>query len=63
MSLSRLLSVELGCARFVSIEHDSPYWAHVLRARPRLMASLLGDTSWLSHKLHGELKGKVVAEV
>lgn len=51
------------CARFVSTEHDSPYWAHVLRGRPVDIASLLGDSSWLSHKLHGELKGKVVAEV
>jgi hypothetical protein len=47
----------------VSIEQDNAFWAHVLRAKPRVMAELLGDTSWVSHKLHGELKRKVVAEM
>jgi hypothetical protein len=36
---------------------------HVFRARPSTFATLLHDTSWLSHELRGEVKRKVVAEM
>ena len=51
------------CSRCVSLENDNKYWLHVFRARPSTFATLLGDTSWLLHALHGESKRKVVAEM
>jgi hypothetical protein len=48
--------------RFVSIDHDSAFWAHVLKAKPQVIASLLEEHAWLSNELLGELKRKVVSE-
>ena len=59
--LSRLIRVDF-VFRFVSIDHENAFWAHVLRAKPQVMASLLEERAWLSNELRGEFKRKVVSE-